>query len=115
LKHHLCGLSRADHLERWLSVLEHHLEVCLAPLTSFGRGLESVALAAEGVVADSGCVAGAVRLASGLAPDEGIDVRVTSVSGGANTKACSVDVAPVTPLLAETSDTVTDIYVSACS
>jgi hypothetical protein len=42
-------------------------------LTSLGRGLESVVVAAEGVVARRAGVGGAVGLAAGLDPDEGVD------------------------------------------
>lgn len=94
----------ASFLECGLSVLEKHLEVGLVPFTGLGRGLVRVGLAAEGVVSGSTLVAGAVRLTTGLTPDEGIGKLETSVSGGADTETGAVDIAPVTPFLTETSD-----------
>lgn len=91
-------------LELGLGVLEQHLEVGLVPGTSLGRGLEGVVLAAEAVVPGGGRVAGSVGLATGLDPDEGIGKLVAGVGRGADTESGAVDVAPVTPLVAQASD-----------
>ena len=96
-------------LELRASVLEEHLKVLLVPLTGLGRRLEGVGHAAERVVAGGRCVASSVRLATGLAPDEGIDELGTGIGGRADTEAGAVNVAPVAPFLAEASDGVTTI------
>ncbi len=88
-------------LEGGLGVLEEHLEVGLVPLAGLGRGLEGVGLAAERVVAGGALVARAVRLAAGLAPDEGVGEAVARRGRRAHAEARAVDVAPVAPLLAQ--------------
>ncbi|RYP80617.1 hypothetical protein DL769_002362 [Monosporascus sp. CRB-8-3] len=88
-------------LERGVGVLEQHLEVGLVPLAGLGRGLEGVGLAAEGVVAGGAGVGGAVGLAAGLAPDEGVGERGARAGRRAHAEARAVDVAPVAPLLAQ--------------
>ena len=107
LKRKCLEMLATSHLELRVGVLEDHLEVCLVPLTGLGRGFVGVSVAAERVVADGRSVAGAVRLASRLAPDESVDTLDTSVGGGADTEASAVNIAPVTPLLTKTSNTVT--------
>lgn len=91
-------------LESGLGVLDEHLEVGLVPGTSLGRGLVGVVLAAEAVVPGGGRVAGSVGLTTGLDPDEGIGKIVAGVGRGADTESGAVDVAPVTPLVAQASD-----------
>ena len=81
--------------ERGVGVVEKHLKVGLVPGTGLGRGLEGIGLAAERVVAVSAGVAGAVGLATGLNPDEGIGELGAGVSRGADTEASTVNVAPV--------------------
>lgn len=93
-------------LERWNGVLDQHLEVSLVPSTSLRRWLERIVLSAERVIAVGAGVRGTVRLATGLDPDEGVDEAGASGASRADTEAGTVDVAPVTPLLAETGDTV---------
>lgn len=88
-------------LEARLGVAEQHLEVGLVPLAGLGRGLEGVGLAAERVVARGARVAGAVRLAAGLAPDEGVGELEARGRRRAHAEAGAVDVAPVAPLLAQ--------------
>lgn len=97
---HLC-ITR---LEGRLGVLEQHLEVGLVPGTGLGSGLEGVVLTAVRVVAGSRRVGGTVGLTAGLDPDEGISLAGAGAGGRADTEAGAVDVAPVTPLLAETLD-----------
>ncbi len=107
-----------DSLESRVGVGEQLLEVGLEPLASLGGGLEGIGEAAVVVVAGSAGVAGAVALATGLDPDEGIEEAVAGVGGRARTEAgalfsvskfCEGDkrdgalethngVAPVTPL-----------------
>ena len=53
------------------------------------------------VEARSRGVGGAIALASGLHPDDGVDERRASVGGRAGTEAGVLDIAPVTPLLAK--------------
>lgn len=96
--------GRLTSLERGLGILEQHLEVGLVPLTGLGRGLEGIGLAAEGVVARGARVAGAVGLAAGLAPDEGVGELEARGRGRAHAEAGAVDVAPVAPLLAQARD-----------
>jgi hypothetical protein len=91
-------------LESRLSVLDKHLKVCLVPGTSLRRRLERILLTTEGVVAGSRAVRRTVRLTTGLDPDERVDERGASVGGGSDTETGAVDVAPVTPLEAETAD-----------
>jgi hypothetical protein len=76
------------------------------PCTSLRGWLERIVLSAERIVAGGGRVAGSVGLATGLDPDKGVDERVSGGACGAYTEAGALDVAPVTPLLAETLDTV---------
>lgn len=103
----LCtSISQFHHLKGGLSVLEQRLEVGLVPFSSLGRGLVGVGHSAEGVVARSRGVAGAVGFTSGLSPDEGVDEIGTSAGRGADTEAGTLDVAPVTPFLTETGHTV---------
>ena len=56
---------------------------------------------AGAVEAGRGAVRGTVGLASGLDPDDGVDERGVGVGGRADTEPGALDVAPVTPLLAE--------------
>lgn len=94
----------ANRLEGGAGVLEQHLEVGLVPLTGLGRRLVGVGLAAVRVVAGRALVAGSVGLAAGLAPDEGVDDVGAGAGGRADTEAGAVDVAPVTPLVAQAGD-----------
>jgi len=94
-------------LESGVGVVDEVLEVGLVPLAGLGRGLESIRLAAEAVVAGGRAVAGAVGLATGLDPDESVGELGTGVGRGADTEAGALDVAPVAPLLTETLDAVT--------
>jgi hypothetical protein len=89
-----------------LSVLDKHLKVSLVPGTSLRRRLESVVLATERVVAGSRGITRTVRLTTGLNPDERVDERRAGVGGRADTETGAVDVAPVTPLEAQTGDAV---------
>ena len=91
-------------LERGLSVLDELLEVGLVPGTSLGSGLEGVFLSAVRIVAGGAGIRSTVRLTTGLNPDEGVDERVAGGASGADTETGTLDVAPVTPLLAEASD-----------
>jgi len=85
-------------LEGRVGVGEELLEVGLEPLASLGSGLEGIRQAAVVVVAGSRGVAGAVALATGLDPDEGIKKVVAGVGSRAGTEAGALGVAPVTPL-----------------
>ena len=67
----------------------------------------TIFLSAVRVVALGASVAGTIGFTTGLDPDEGISLRVTSLTGWADTETGAVDVAPVTPLLAETGNGVT--------
>lgn len=93
-------------LEGRVGVVDEVLKVSLVPLAGLGRGLVGIRLAAEAVVADGGAVAGTVRLATGLDPHESVGELEASVSSGADTETGTADVAPVTPFLTETLDTV---------
>jgi hypothetical protein len=90
--------------EGGLGVLDEHLKVGLVPGTGLGGGVVGVVLAAEAVVAGGRAVAGAVRLAAGLDPHKGVGEVVTGRARRAHAKAGAVDVAPVTPLLAQAGD-----------
>jgi len=94
-------------LESGLGVLDEVLKVGLVPLTGLGRGVVGIRVTAEAVVADGRGVAGAVRLATGLDPDEGIGKLGAGGGSRADTEAGSLDVAPVAPFLTETGDGVT--------
>ena len=72
------------------------------PGTGLGRRLEGLLLSAERVVAGSALVGGTVGLTTWLDPDESIDEGVSSGASRADTETGTLDVAPVTPLLAET-------------
>jgi hypothetical protein len=96
--------ERSTHLERGLSVLDEHLEVSLVPGTSLRSRLERIVLSAVRVVAGSAGVGSTIGLATGLDPDEGINEGISSGASGADTETGAVDVAPVTPRLAEASD-----------
>jgi hypothetical protein len=67
----------------------------------------TIGLAAERVITVSRAVAGTVALTTGLDPDEGISQAVASAASGADTETGTVDVAPVTPRLAEVLNGVT--------
>lgn len=95
-----------SHLEGRLGVLEQHLKVGLVPRTSLGRWLVGIRLAAERVVARGARVAGAVGLAAGLDPDEGIGELEAGAAARAEAEAGAVDVAPVAPLETEALDAV---------
>lgn len=86
-------------LEGRVGVLEKLLKVGLEPRTGLGGGLEGVVLAAVVVVADGRGVRGAVALAAGLDPDEGVDERRARVGGRPRAEAGADGVAPVTPRL----------------
>lgn len=76
----------------------------MVPFSSLRSGLVGVVLAAEAIVASSARIRGTVTLAAGLSPNESVRLGVTRISGRSNTETGAVDVAPVTPLLAETGD-----------
>jgi hypothetical protein len=93
-----------DRLKSRLSVLDKHLKVRLVPLPSLRRRLERILHTAVGIVARSRCITGTIGLATGLDPHESIDERISGRASRANTEASAVDVAPVTPLLAQAGD-----------
>ena len=95
-----------NRLERRLRVLQQRLEVRLVPRPGLGAGLEGIVLPAERVVAHGGGVAGTVALAAGLDPDERVDLARARAGGRACAEAGTLDVAPVTPLLAQALDAV---------
>lgn len=76
-------------------------------MTGLRGRLEGILLATERVVAGSAAVRGTIGLTTGLDPDERVDEGATSAGRGANTETGTLDVAPVTPLLAESLDGVT--------
>ncbi|KAK4665535.1 hypothetical protein QC763_0063480 [Podospora pseudopauciseta] len=86
-------------------VAKQHLKVLLVPGTGLGRRLEGIGLPAEAVITNSRAVGSTIRLTAGLDPDEGISQLEAGVGRGGTAEAGTVDVAPVTPLLAETLDT----------
>lgn len=78
----------------------------MEPLAGFRSGLLSVRKGASGVEAVSVRVRGTVGFSSGLDPYDGVDeVVVGSVGGWAGTKAGTLDVAPVAPLVTDVLDT----------
>lgn len=68
------------------------------------NGQLTIRLATEAVVTRGTRVACAVRLAAGLAPDERIGQRVARARCRPDTKASTLDVAPVAPLGPQPSD-----------
>jgi hypothetical protein len=60
---------------------------------------------AEGIVTVGSGIAGTIRFTTGLDPDESINVGVASAASRTDTETGTLDVAPITPLWAETSDT----------
>jgi hypothetical protein len=94
------------YLQSRLSILDQVLKVRLVPLTGLGTRRERIRHTAEGIVSGRARIARAVRLATRLDPHEGIDERVARGTCGTHTEASTLDVAPMSPLLAETSDTV---------
>lgn len=98
-------LGTLNNSECGVGVGDEHLEVCLEPGAGLGSGLLGVRETAVGVVAGARGVRGTVALASGLDPDDGVDERRAGVGRRAGTEAGVVDVAPVTPLLADVLDT----------
>lgn len=104
---HFPALPSINHLEKGrVRVAKQHLKVLLVPGTGLGRRLEGIGLAAEAVITNSRAVGSTIRLTAGLDPDEGISQLEAGVGRGGTAEAGTVDVAPVTPLLAETLDTV---------
>lgn len=78
--------SQPTRSESRVGVGQELLEVRLEPGTGLRGGLERVGLAAVEIVTGGTLVAGAVRLAAGLDPDEGILELQARVGGGAETK-----------------------------
>lgn len=76
-------------LESRVGVGQELREVRLEPGAGLGGGLEGVGLPAVEVVPGGGLVAGAVRLAAGLDPDEGILNVEARVGGGAQPETSS--------------------------
>lgn len=76
-------------LESRVGVGQELREVRLEPGAGLGGGLEGVRLPAVEVVPGGGRVAGAVRLAAGLDPHEGILDVEASVGGGAEAETSS--------------------------
>lgn len=76
-------------LESRVGVGQKLREVRLEPGAGLGGGLEGVGLPAVEVVPGGGRVAGAIRLAAGLDPDEGILNVEASVGGGAEAETSS--------------------------
>lgn len=81
--------------ERRVRVFEKHLEILLMPKPSLRGRLEGVLVAAELVEAVGGRVAGAVRLTTGLHPDERVAQIRASLGRETLAKAGAFDVAPV--------------------
>jgi hypothetical protein len=93
-------------LKRRVSVAHKVLEVGLVPLSSLRRRLERIVLSAERIVPVCAAIARTIRLATRLDPHKRINKCVAGLAGGTHTEAGALDVAPVTPLLAEASHTV---------
>lgn len=91
-------------LERRLSIRDKRLKVGLVPRASLRCRLEGIILATVGIVTSGRGIRRTVRLTTRLNPHKRIRVGRASCSGRAHTKTGAVDVAPVTPLLAEASD-----------
>lgn len=81
--------SQPTSLESRVGIGQELLEVGLEPRAGLGGRLEGVGLPAVEVVPGGALVAGAVRLAAGLDPDEGILDLEARVGGGAETEAGS--------------------------
>lgn len=82
-------ISQPTSLESRVGVGQELLEVGLEPRTSLGGGFEGVRLAAVEVVPGGARVASAVRLTTGLDPDEGILDLEARVRAGAEAKTSS--------------------------
>lgn len=93
-------------LERRFGILQKHLKVRLVPLTSLGRRLESIVLAAERIIARGRTVRSTIRLTTRLDPHKRIHKRRACAGCRPDSKASTVDVAPVTPLLAQATDSI---------
>lgn len=100
------SLLDRSHLQSRLSVLDQILKVGLVPRTSLRGWCERIRHTTEAVVTGSGRVRSTIRLTTRLDPDKGINKRVASGTSRADTETSALDVAPVAPLLAETSDAV---------
>jgi hypothetical protein len=100
-KHHTI-----THLKSRLSIAYEVLEVGLVPLSSLGRWLIGIVLSAERIVPGRARIARTVGLATGLDPHKRINKSVAGLAGRTHTETGALDVAPVTPLLAEASNTV---------
>ena len=70
---------------------------------NLGR-LLTIVVSAERVVSCRGGVAGSITLSTGLTPDKGISKLISGLRCWADSEAGTVNVAPVTPLKAETLD-----------
>jgi hypothetical protein len=93
-------------LKSRLSIAHKVLEESLVPRTRLWRRLKRVTLSAERIVPVRARIARTIRLATRLDPHKRINKRVTGCTSGTHTEARALDVAPVTPFLAEASDTV---------
>ncbi len=82
----------ASRLESRVGVGQELLEVGLEPGASLRSRLESIRQTAVVVVAGGAGVAGAIALATGLDPDEGIEEGVAGVGGRANTEASALSI-----------------------
>ena len=76
----------------------------MVPGTSLGCRLERIVLSAERIVARRAGIRSTIGLAAGLDPHESVCLAGAGGGGRAHAEAGAVDVAPVTPLLAEAGD-----------
>ncbi len=81
------GPTTRSRLESRVGVGQELLKVGLEPLASLRSRLESIRKATVVVVAGGAGVAGAIALATGLDPDEGVEEVMAGVGGRANTEA----------------------------
>jgi hypothetical protein len=93
--------KKTTRLQRRVGLDDEGVEVLLEPGAGLRGGRVRVRERAGGVVACRRAVAGAVTLASGLDPHNGVDEGRAGVRGRADTEASTLDVAPVTPCLTE--------------
>jgi hypothetical protein len=102
----LLNQSFKDDLQSRLSILDQLLKVGLVPLSSLRTRRESIRHTTERIITGGARITGTIRLATRLDPHECINQRIARGARGPHAEARALDVAPVTPFLAEASDAV---------
>lgn len=90
-------------LDWWLSVLDEGADVLIKPLTSLRSWDVGIDTGAHLIEASRRWIGCTIRFTTWLSPNKSIDKGILSISSWARTESSAAEVAPVAPLLTNTS------------